>query len=96
MYAGIDNMNLKVNEVVVRIAGSKRCSVSGCKQHGGLPMVLLQRHRRAERLEQLGTVPSGECTQHLFQTRYQVAVMQKTLHCRCPFDRWRPRHGQVD
>lgn len=30
MYAGIDSMNLKVNEVVVRVAGGKHGSRPGC------------------------------------------------------------------
>lgn len=37
MYAGIDNMNLNVNEVVVRTAGSRRCSVYGCSSTEAYP-----------------------------------------------------------
>lgn len=92
MYAGIDNMNLKVSEVGLRAAVGLRWSVNRCG--GGLPMVFLQRQRAPDRLEHLGTVPFGEFTQNLFQTRDQIAVMQQTLHCRRPYDYRRPRHGQ--
>lgn len=68
----------------------------GKRVHGGLPMVLLERHRGADRLERLCAVPFGEFTQNLFQTRDQVSVMQQTLYCRRPYDYRRFRHGRFD
>lgn len=66
------------------------------QQHGGLPIVLLKRHRGADRLEHLCAVPFGEFTQNLFQTRDQIFVMQETLDSRRPYYYRRLRHGRLD
>ena len=91
MYVGISPMKLKQRWRARSDSDShSRALIVSLVQAS--PVVFLQGHRGAHRLDHLRAVPPGELSQGGFQPRDQLSAVQQPLNFLRPYDNRRPGH----